>query len=96
MAFAYVQDTVDLKWEDYERVDAELGSTAPDGLIVHVAGPHGGGVRIIDVWESEEAFERFREERLVPAVTRVVGEQQVAQGPPPNREVLDVQNVIRP
>lgn len=26
---------------------------------MHVAGPTDGGWRVIDVWESEEAFQRF-------------------------------------
>ncbi|WP_405651652.1 hypothetical protein [Streptomyces sp. RK9] len=29
------------------------------GLIAHAAGPVDGGWRVVDVWESEEAFESF-------------------------------------
>jgi hypothetical protein len=30
-----------------------------DGLLVHTAGQGGGGFRVVDVWESEEAAGRF-------------------------------------
>jgi hypothetical protein len=35
------------------------------GLIAHIAGDTAGGFRVIDVWESMEAFERFGE-HLMP------------------------------
>ncbi len=49
MAWALVQDNAEVTLEQYDRVAAEIGDDPADGLIVHVAGPHGGGVRIIDV-----------------------------------------------
>ena len=30
-----------------------------DGILAHAAGPTNDGWRVVDVWESEEAFERF-------------------------------------
>jgi len=30
-----------------------------EGILFHVAAPMDGGWRVIDIWESEEAFERF-------------------------------------
>jgi hypothetical protein len=35
------------------------------GLLAHAAGEGEGGFRVVDVWESEEAFGRFGE-TLVP------------------------------
>lgn len=32
-----------------------------------------GGWRVVDIWESEEAFERFAQARLRPAVHRGLG-----------------------
>ena len=63
MTYAYVQDVAS-SWEQYRSVAAALVEPFPDGLIVHVAGPTDEGVRIIDVWESEKAWQRFRSERL--------------------------------
>ena len=31
------------------------------GLLAHIAGQSAGGFRVVDVWESEEAFGRFGE-----------------------------------
>lgn len=50
---------------------------APEGLIMHSAGQSEQGHYAYDVWESREAFERFMEERLGPAMAEVMG------GPPP-------------
>jgi hypothetical protein len=35
-----------------------------EGLLVHVAGQGPSGFRVVDVWESEEAFGRFGEALL--------------------------------
>jgi hypothetical protein len=49
-------------------VTADIDAGAALGLIVHVAGPTDEGVRVIEVWTSEGAWRRFREERLAPAI----------------------------
>jgi hypothetical protein len=43
------------------------------GVILHVAGPTDEGFRIIDVWESKRARERFHAERPAPAVAVLGG-----------------------
>jgi hypothetical protein len=43
---------------------------APEGLIVHSAGQGEQGYYVYDIWESREAFERFMEEKLGPALQR--------------------------
>jgi heme-degrading monooxygenase HmoA len=52
--------------EQYEQVNETLritgDDTAPEGLILHVAGDSEDGFLIIDVWESEEALNRFFEQ----------------------------------
>jgi hypothetical protein len=54
--------------EQYEKVAARLtdgrGLDSIDdwpiqGVLSHVAGPTDDGWRVVDVWESEDAFERF-------------------------------------
>lgn len=32
-----------------------------EGLLVHIAGQGASGFRVVDVWESEDAFRRFGE-----------------------------------
>jgi hypothetical protein len=72
VSYAFVQD-VAASWEHYERVAGVLVEPAPEGLVLHVAGPTDEGFRIIAVWESEEAWQRFRGERLLPAVAALGG-----------------------
>jgi hypothetical protein len=48
--------------EQYRQINEALGSapeSPPDGLIVHMAANTGDGIRIVDVWESREAFDTF-------------------------------------
>ena len=80
MAVAYVQEFAivngDTSTTNYDNVVAELRLTeAPDGLVVHTAGfDHEKGVfRILDVWESREAADRWMEEVLSPVLERVMG-----------------------
>jgi hypothetical protein len=72
MSYAFVQD-IAASWPDYERVTAETVEPAPAGLILHLAGPTAEGVRIIALWESEAAWERFKSERLAPAIAALGG-----------------------
>ena len=69
VAYAYVQDAA-WSWEQYVRIGAALVEPLPDGLIARVAGPTDEGVRVIDIWESEATWERFRAERLAPRSRR--------------------------
>lgn len=62
----------------YERLNRELGvheGKLPDGLIHHFATRTKDGFNIFEVWDSQEAFDRFANDRLVPALTKLVGEQ---------------------
>jgi hypothetical protein len=49
--------------------------------------PCPGGWRVVDIWESEEAFERFAGERPIPAV------QQVGVPDMPNPEFYPIEGV---
>lgn len=71
MTYAFVQD-VPANPEIYGLIKAKLGSIAPPGLISHVAFVHDGGLRYVDVWETEEAWARFRDEQVEPAVDHVL------------------------
>lgn len=58
MSYAVVED-VAASWESYERFAADFERSRPEGLILHAAGQTDEGVRIVEVWESEEAWHRF-------------------------------------
>ena len=55
--------------EQYEAAvrGVNFGGEMPEGGLVHIAGPMEGGWRVIDVWESQEDFDRFHEEHLASA-----------------------------
>src|SRR5262245_46614682 len=72
MAYAFVHDIAST-WEQYESITATLVEPAPPGLVIHVAGPTDEGFRIIAVWDSEEAWQRFRSDRLEPAIAALGG-----------------------
>lgn len=72
MSYAFVQDVAS-SWDQYERVTAPLMDPAPAGLILHVAGPTDEGFRTIELWESEQAWQRFQAERLAPAIAALGG-----------------------
>jgi hypothetical protein len=73
MATAYVIEIPGMTPEQSAAVLRELGlrDTPPAGQILHVEGPmEGGGTRVVDVWESQEVFDAFIREHLMPAFQR--------------------------
>ena len=65
--FGVMQDMPGVEEDEYRLVERHLGPDRPPGLVAHVAGPIDGGWRIVNVWESEEAYRRFTSERLLKA-----------------------------
>ena len=53
--------------EAYETVSAALGQEQPQGRIAHAVGEVAGEVRIVDIWESQEALDAFAA-RVMPAI----------------------------
>lgn len=76
----------------YEAVSGKAmpGGELPGGCQVHIAGPVEQGWRVITVWESQDALDRFREESLTPAIREVVGDE----GPPPQLDINPVHTLI--
>jgi hypothetical protein len=72
--------------EQYDSIHSHMGIDAnpPEGSIFHAGGPIEGGWGIIDFWESREAFDRFAESRLQPAIQEL-GDRAFS-GPPDIRE----------
>jgi hypothetical protein len=71
MPYAFIQD-VPANDEMYREIRAGLGDRPPAGLIAHIAYQREGGLRYVDVWETETDWERFRVERVEPAVDAVL------------------------
>lgn len=94
MTYAFTQD-VPIDAGFYRRIRDGLGDEPPKGLISHLAVERPeGGLRYIDVWESEEDWDRFAEERLHPVVHGLLREVFGDQLPPePERTPLAVVDV---
>ncbi len=48
----------------------DLDKKPPAGGIFHVAGFTAGTLHVVDIWESQQAFEKFQKERLAEAVQK--------------------------
>ncbi|HEY3262833.1 MAG TPA: hypothetical protein VGJ95_21620 [Pseudonocardiaceae bacterium] len=95
VALAFLFDIPGMTSEQYDEVCRNLNNGQPftslsqwpeAGIISHVAGPTSGGWRVLDVWESEEAFQRFGE-KLVPLLKQ-------AGAPDVQPQVFPVHNVV--
>ena len=71
MTYGFIQDVAS-NAEIYSQIRAKLGATTPRGLISHVVMAREGGLRYIDVWEDEAAWNEFRDQHVEPAVTEVL------------------------
>jgi hypothetical protein len=87
--YAFTQD-VPIDAAAYKRITDGLGEEPPKGLIAHVAieRPE-GGLRYVDVWETEDDWDRFREERLHPVVHPMLREV-FGDELPPEPEIMPI------
>ena len=78
----------------YEAVSKKAmdGDQLPEGCQLHIAGPVEEGWRVITVWDTREAFDRFRVEKLLPAIREIAGEE--GGRPPVEPEVSLVHKLI--
>lgn len=93
MAWVQIQHATQATWDDHEKVGAILGDRKPDGLILRAAGEVDGRWKAISIWESKDAYERFVEQRILPAVKQALGDDIAAAGPPPT-EWFEVKHMI--
>jgi hypothetical protein len=89
------QVVMSMRWagvtpEQYEEARGVINweGDVPDGAVLHVAGFDGDDLRVTDVWESEEQFNTFVEQRLMPGV------QQIGIQGQPEVSFYRVQNVF--
>ena len=80
--------------ELYDKVNEEMDTenNLPDGMIHHFAAIDGNEMLIFDVWESKEDFERFQQERLMPAIQKAMGDQPMPPGGAPQPTFAELHN----
>jgi len=68
MAIGLIMEFAGATQAQYDAIlkDMNLGGKMPPGGIFHVAGPMDGGWRVVDVWESQAAFDSFRAAQIEP------------------------------
>jgi quinol monooxygenase YgiN len=70
MALAFLFEFPGGRQEQFDQVleKLQLGGKSPPGQLFHVEGPMEGGWRVVDVWESQEALDKFFQEKLGQAL----------------------------
>jgi hypothetical protein len=66
----------------YRQVNAAIGDEKPKGLVVHLVLQADTGLRHIGVWDSQQDWQRFHDERLEPAVHAVLTAAGFTEMPP--------------
>jgi hypothetical protein len=89
------QEVLGVSREDAEEASKRMNASGPPaGLIAHVLTEIPGGVRAVDIWESEADFQTFAEERLMPTAKALAQERGISMeglGQPTFVEAYDVQ-----
>jgi len=88
MAWGFIQE-LPLTVDQYDQLNNEI-TEEPEGLILHTSSEKAGGVRIVDFWDSEDAYRRFERETLMPAIDRI-GVAPPAE--PPAMDTFEVHNM---
>jgi hypothetical protein len=75
--------------EQYDQVVELMGlPPAPPGAIFHWVAATDDGIRVVDVWESRDVFDKFAQEQIGPYT------QQVGFPGPPEMTYYDVHNTL--
>ena len=93
MSYAFTRD-VPIDESHYAEVRAAIGAVTPEGLVVHLVVRRDGGLRYIDVWDSEAHWRRFHDQRIAPAVQKIMAAHEMTRpaisAPYAPMEVIDV------
>ena len=90
MAITVIVTPLSMDARQYDEIIKRLenaGASAPPGRLSHVCFGTGTSLRVVDVWESQDAFNAFGQ-TLIPILQQV----GVDPGQP---EVVEVHNIIQ-
>jgi hypothetical protein len=92
MAVAVILDFPGATLEQYDQILELMGFTkggqGPPGALFHWVTKTDDGFRVVDLWESREAFDRFAQEQIGPL------SQQVGIADPPRTRFCEVYNYL--
>lgn len=73
MAIVVIATTPGMTAELYDLSQRQMGLVGelPAGCSAHIAGPGPEGWRVVAVWESREALQRFATEQLQPTLAEL-------------------------
>jgi hypothetical protein len=92
MAVVMIMEWEGVTPEQYEQARDLVNweGDVPPGGMFHVAAFDGNGLRVTDLWESAEDFQRFAESRLMPGV------QQLGIQGQPRVEIYPIHRTFTP
>ena len=97
MATVMLMEWAGMTQEQYNQVmrTLDLDKNPPSGAIFHVAGFTGGALHVLDIWESQQAFERFQTDRLASATQKagITGQPKVQLFPAHNIYVANMEKI---
>lgn len=82
----FTGDTEDLK-SKYEEALRQVVAISPARPVIHLAVPRDYGLMVCDVWDSEEALQRFRDNAEIAEAIRASGM------PDPKYRIFELHNV---
>jgi hypothetical protein len=94
MAIAIQMDFDGATLGQYDEICEKMGLTpkgpGPKGALSHFVTATDAGIRIIDVWETKDQFDKFAQEQIGPL------SQAVGIADPPKMQFFEVHNYLTP
>lgn len=92
MAVAIEMNFSGATMDQYDQIRQKMGLTpngaTPPGALFHWVAPSDDGMRVVDVWESREAYDQFAQEQIGPYSA------EVGITEPPEARFYEVHNYL--
>ena len=84
MAIGMIMEFDEFTPDMYEAVRDKINwpDDTPDGVHEHIAGPSERGMRIVEVWDSREEFDRWMTGTVQPALQELYGDDLASKPQP--------------
>ena len=90
MAIVLVFEAAGVTQAQYDQACKEVApdNKPPEGMLYHVAAPTTNGWRVVEVWETQAAVDKFFQEKLAQALQKA----NISVQP----EIAQVHNIMKP